>query len=195
MNPGRNEQCPCGSQRRYKLCCGRLPGLPARPTPADPAQELRAEECGRLSGLLDGARYAELEAAATELLGALPRSALLWQLLGVARARQDKDPLHALGMAVQCAPEDAAAHLNLGNALARLGRLDEAFASYRRALDIDPAFAEAHNSLGELLLERGRAEEALISCQQALRIRPDLAQAHRNLGKVLVRLGQFDEAV
>jgi len=144
--------------------------------------------------LLDGARYAELESAARELLEMQPQSAVLWQLLGVARARQDKDSLHALGMAVQCAPEDAAAHLNLGNALARLGRLDEAFGSYRRALEVDPAFAEAHNNLGELLLERGRAGEALLSCQQALRLRPDLAQAHQNLGTVLVRLARFEEA-
>lgn len=160
-----------------------------------PPPGLRASELARLTGLLEGTRYAELESAARELLEGLPQSAVLWQLLGVARARQDKDPLPALGMAVQCAPEDAAAHLNLGNALGRLGRLDEAFASYRRALDADPGFAEAHNNLGELLLERGRAEEALVSCQQALRIRPDFAHAHQNLGRVLVRLGRVDEAV
>jgi tetratricopeptide (TPR) repeat protein len=148
-----------------------------------------------LTGLLDAGRYVELESAAAELLEAQPRSGFLWQLLGVARGRQDKDPLPALGMAVQCAPEEATGHLNLGNALGRLGRLEEAAASYRRALEADPEFAEAHNNLGELWLECGRAEEALVSCQQALRIRPDFARAHQNLGKVLVRLGRFDEAV
>jgi tetratricopeptide (TPR) repeat protein len=168
-------------------------GPPVRQVALPPG--LQASELARLTGLLQGARYAELESAARELLEAQPQSAVLWQLLGVARARQDKDPLPALGMAVQCAPEDATAHLNLGNAFGRLGRLDEAFASYRRALEADPGFAEAHNNLGELLLERGRAEEALVSCQQALRIRPDFAHAHQILGKALVRLGQFDEAV
>lgn len=152
-------------------------------------------ELARLTPLLQGGHYAELESAAAAGLEAQPGSALLWQLLGVARARQDKDPLHALRMAVQCAPEDAPAHLNLGNALARLGRLDEAAASYRHALEIDPEFAEAHNNLGELCLERGRAEEALRSCQQSLRLRPYFAHAHQNLGKALVRLGRFEEAV
>jgi tetratricopeptide (TPR) repeat protein len=97
-------------------------------------------------------------------------------------------------MAVQCAPDDAAAHLNLGNAFGRLGRLEEAAASYQQALGADPEFAEAHNNLGGLWLERGRAEEALVSCQRALRIRPDFAQAHQNLARALIRLGRFDEA-
>ena len=192
MNPGRNELCPCGSQQPYRSCCGRLAegatvlqGDPRGPQPA---------ELARLSGLLDGARYAELESAAQGLLDGEPRSALLWQLLGVARARQDKDPLHALAMAVQCAPEDAAAHLNLGNALGRLGRLEEAAASYRRALDAAPEFAEAHNNLAELCLERGHVDEALSSCREALRIRPDFAHAHQTLGKALLRMGCFEEA-
>ena len=162
----------------------------ARTDTRDAERRARAFE----PGCWTTARYAELESAAAELLDGQPQSAVLWQLLGVARARQDKDPLQALAMAVQCAPDDAAAHLNLGNAFARVGRLDEAAASYRRALDADPEFAEAHNNLGELWLERGRADEALVSCQQALRIRPDFADAHQSLGKALVRLGRFDEA-
>jgi len=161
----------------------------------DATEGLPSRELARLTPLLEGARYAELESAAQDALAAQPRSAVLWQLLGIARARQDKDPLHALRMAVQCAPADATAHLNLGNACARLGRLEEAAASYRRALEIDHEFAEAHNNLGELHLQRGRAAEALRSCQQALRIKPYFAPAHQNLGKALVRLGRFDEAV
>jgi tetratricopeptide (TPR) repeat protein len=159
MNPGRNDGYPCGSQRRYKLCCGRLADGPAvRQISPAPTQGMQRDVLARLSGLLDAGCYAELESAAAELLDGQPQSALLWQLLGVARARQDRDPLHALAMAVQCAPDDAAAHLNLGNAFARLGRLDEAAGSYRRALDADPEFADAHNNLGELWLERGRAD-------------------------------------
>jgi tetratricopeptide (TPR) repeat protein len=162
---------------------------------ADSTQGLQPSELARLTPLLQGARYAELESAVAELLDAQPESALLWQLLGVARARQDKDPVDALQMAARCGPGDAAAQLNLGNALARRGRLEEAAASYQRALAADPEFAEAHNNLGELCLEQGRPEEALRSCQQALRIRPYFARAHQNLGKALVRLGRFHEAV
>ena len=117
MNPGRNDPCPCGSQQRYKSCCGRLADAwSVAQDSRDSSEGLQPRELARLTPLLQGGRYAELESAAEEVLEAQPRSALLWQLLGVARARQDKDPLHALRMAVQCAPEDATAHLNLGNA-------------------------------------------------------------------------------
>lgn len=195
ISHGRNDPCPCGSQQRYKSCCGRLTDASSTPQDTrDPTQSLQSE-LARLTPLLQGGHYAELEAAAEAGLEVQPGSALLWQLLGVARARQDKDPLHALRMAVQCAPDDAPAQLNLGNALGRLGRFDEAAASYQRALELDPEFAEAHNNLGELCLERGRAEEALRSCQQSVRLKPYFAHAHQNLGKALVRLGRFDEAV
>ena len=193
LNPGRNDPCPCGSERRYKSCCGRL-AEPPLALQTDTSAEPRAAELARLSGLMDGAHYAELEAATGTLLEQHPRSALLWQLLGLAHTRQNKDPRHALAMAVQCAPQDAVAHLNLANALGRCGQLAEAAASYRRALEADPEFAEAHNNLGELCLELGRTGEALASCQEALRIRPDFAEAHQNAGKALVRLGRFDEA-
>ena len=196
MSPGRNDPCPCGSQLRYKSCCGRLAdGSSVAQGTADPALPPPPGDVARLNALLQQERFAELEVAAAQELEAHPRSALLWQLLGVARARQNKDALHALRMGVRCAPEDAHAHLNLGNALGRLGQLDEAAASYRRALEIDPDFAEAHNNLGELWLERGGLQEALRSCRHALRLRPYFAQAHQNLGKVLVRLARFDEAV
>lgn len=195
MNPGRNDPCPCGSRQRYKSCCGRLKETAPAGQPALDPTVLPMIEAGRLAELLDGARYTELESATRELLDARPQSAPLWQLLGVARTRQGKDPLHALEMAVQCTPGDAAAHLNLGNALARLGRPSEAAASYARALDIDPGFAEAHNNLGLLRLELRRAEEALVSCRQAVRSKPEFADAHHNVGRALLRLGRFDEAL
>ena len=96
MNPGRNDPCPCGSQQRYKSCCGRLAdGGSVAQDSRDATEGLPSRELARLTPLLEGARYAELESAAQDALAAQPRSAVLWQLLGIARARQDKDPLHA----------------------------------------------------------------------------------------------------
>jgi tetratricopeptide (TPR) repeat protein len=159
-----------------------------------------AVELERLNGLLEAARYAELESVTQEMLGRKPQphgpqSAALWQLLALARTRQGKDAVQALEMAVRCAPENAVAQLNLGNALARLGRHEEAEVTFGRALALDPEFAEAHNNLGELQLERQRPEAALASFREAARIRPDYATAHENLARVLVRLQRFDEAL
>jgi len=103
--------------------------------------------------------------------------------------------VQALGMAVRSAPENAVARLNLGNALARLGRHEEAEVTFARALALEPEFAEAHNNLGELQLEQQRPEEALANFREAARIRPDDATAHENLARVLVRLQRFDAAL
>jgi tetratricopeptide (TPR) repeat protein len=94
------------------------------------------------------------------------------------------------------APSGAAAeHVNLGNALARQGRLEEASASYERALALDADLAEAHNNLGTVLLERGRREQALKRYQLAIAASAGYAEAHENLGGVLLELGRTDEAI
>ena len=79
-------------------------------------------------------------------------------------------------------------------ALARRGRVDEAIAHYRKALEINPDFAEAHNNLGLALADRGRFDEAIAYYQKALEIKPDYAEAHNNLGTVLAGT-RLDEAI
>jgi tetratricopeptide (TPR) repeat protein len=84
--------------------------------------------------------------------------------------------------------------MNLGIALMRLGWRDEATASYREALRIDPASAQAHNNLGNALKAKGQLESAIISYREALRIDPEYAAAHSNLGVALETQGKLDEA-
>ena len=52
----------------------------------------------------------------------------------IALRMQAKDPLAALQRAITLLPDDTGVHNNLGNALGQRGRLDDAVASYRRAL-------------------------------------------------------------
>jgi eukaryotic-like serine/threonine-protein kinase len=89
----------------------------------------------------------------------------------------------------------AQAHYGLGNALRKKGRLDEAAAAYRRAIDLKPAYAEAHNNLGNALIDQGRLDEALAACRKAIELKRDLMEAHFNLGDALTRKGRLDEAL
>jgi tetratricopeptide (TPR) repeat protein len=187
VNVARNEPCACGSGRKYKACCGRLSAVAA--------PELDAGELGPLVALMQTGRFAELEERVRELLGARPESGFAWQLLGAALGNQGKDALMAWSRAAQLMPEDPVSQLNLGNALARLGRTEEARESFRRALDIRPEFAEAHQNLGKVLLDLGRIDEAAQSCRRALQLKPDFAEAHNALGKALSKLGKIDEAM
>ena len=90
---------------------------------------------------------------------------------------------------------NAEAHCNLGTVFEELGQLDNAEASYRKALEIKPELAEAHSNLGNVLRGLGRFDEALASYHRALEIKPDYAEAHYNLGNALRSLGQLNEAV
>jgi tetratricopeptide (TPR) repeat protein len=187
VKAGRNEPCRCGSGKKFKACCGRIVAPPeARPS---------VDELTSLGALLEAGRYGELETGARNLVSAWPQSGFTWQLLGTALVKQGKDALPALARAAELMPDDAVAQLNLGNALGRLGRLDEAQASFLQALAIQPELAEAHNNLADIQLERGRFDEAAVSCRRAIDIKPGFADAYQNLGKALAALGRLDEAV
>jgi tetratricopeptide (TPR) repeat protein len=92
-------------------------------------------------------------------------------------------------------PGHAAMHLNLGTALQSAGRLDQAIASYRRALELDPACASAYSNLGNVLQAQGDQAGAVASYQAALRLQPAFPEAHYNLGNGYTALGRLDEAV
>jgi len=86
-------------------------------------------------------------------------------------------------------------YCNLGSLLKSQGRLDEAVASYRNALAINPDYAEARNNLGIALKAQGKLDEAIASYQRAITINPDYAEAYNNLGIVLKAQDKMDEAV
>jgi tetratricopeptide (TPR) repeat protein len=92
-------------------------------------------------------------------------------------------------------PTDAEAYNNLGVALAKLGKRDEAIACYRKALEIEPDYAYAQRNLGENLYQQGKLDEALLHCRKAVESDPDYRDAHFSLGNVLFLQGHYAEAV
>lgn len=83
---------------------------------------------------------------------------------------------------------------NIGYALANEGRIDEAIANYRAAVDHLPVNAAARANLGSLLSGRGDHEEALPQLQEAVRLAPELASARIGLGIELAARGQSQAA-
>ena len=87
------------------------------------------------------------------------------------------------------------AHSNLGLVYWKAGRLDEAEASLRHALSLNPGLAEAHNNLGNVLRERGEIDEAVAAYQRSIQCRPDYAEAHNNLGIAFREQGRLTDAL
>nr|MBW4056287.1 tetratricopeptide repeat protein [Pseudomonadota bacterium] len=85
-------------------------------------------------------------------------------------------------------------HYNLGNTLMDAGRLNEAEACFRCALEIKPDYVEAYSNLGHLLNALGHLNESETSFRCALEINPDYAEAHNNLGITLKGMGRLNES-
>jgi tetratricopeptide (TPR) repeat protein len=87
------------------------------------------------------------------------------------------------------------AHVNLGTALLNKGQVDEAMASYRNAIGLDPKNAGVHNNVGLALMDHhGQLDEAITCFKKAIELDPKGAPAHNNLGIALFRQGKLDEA-
>jgi len=87
------------------------------------------------------------------------------------------------------------ARYNLGTALSRQGRLDEAIGHFLEAVRIKPDYGLAHNNLGNALAARARYVEAIRHYRLAIRFKPGRALIHCNLAGALMRNGQTDEAI
>ena len=74
--------------------------------------------------------------------------------------------------------ELAEEHNNLGIKFHNLGKLEEAEASYRKALELNPDFAEAHYNLGQTYLKSNQVILAAQSFSKAIKADPKFNPAH-----------------
>jgi protein O-mannosyl-transferase len=84
---------------------------------------------------------------------------------------------------------------NLGSALERQGKTNEAMQVYQRSVQLSPKNAEAQNNLGYMFLLRGNLDEAVPHFLTALESKPYFAEPHYNLGNLYFMQGKMDEAL
>lgn len=93
------------------------------------------------------------------------------------------------------APDSAAIHDDLGIALARKMKLDEAIACFRRGLQLHPDSDRLHNNLGKTLSSARRWSEAADEYRRALQLDPGNYKAHMNLADALIEQRRPAEAI
>jgi superkiller protein 3 len=121
---------------------------------------------------------------------------LSFQLVNAFARRKDcADAIRYASVAVSVRSGSAAAHGNLGAALAEQGKLDEAIAECRQAIALDPKLAESHNGLGSALRGQGKLDEAIAEYRKVIALDPKNALAHNTLGFALHNQGKLDEAI
>ena len=91
------------------------------------------------------------------------------------------------------APNDPAAHDELGTALRTINRDEEGLAEFLIAALIDPLDAAAHLNIGQIHLAAERYGEAASAFQHAVDAQPDHAAARYGLATALLRAGNEAE--
>jgi len=162
-------------------------------TAQNPPRELLV----RLLGHYQNGQFSDAEKLAVSITQAFPMNQFSWKVLGalLGATGRNSEAADANKTAVALSPQDAEAHLNLGNTLQELGQFDASVASYQRVIALKPDYAEAHYNLGSTLQRMGRLEEAVASYTQAVALKPENALAHNNMGNTLAALGRLEDAL
>lgn len=136
----RNQLCPCGSNLKYKKCCGSTQKVEQTISPGEKEVLLK---------LFNSKQMLKTEQACRELLQAYPQSAYLFNLLGITLKEQNKlrEAEQAFERATQIKSGYAAAYCNRGIALRYLGQLDKAFQAMETAVGHDPGDSHISDSL------------------------------------------------
>ncbi len=112
----------------------------------------------------------------------------------IDRGDYEQARLERLRLATE-SPNSAEAQQRLGMVLQLEGRLAEAQACFRAALQRDPDYVEALIGLGQVEAQQGDVVLALKHIEAGIEIDPHRPRAHFSLGRLLESQGKTDEAL
>jgi tetratricopeptide (TPR) repeat protein len=132
---------------------------------------------------------AEFQAAQKAAAEKDPNQHLLWAKLGEAYdiGGRNDEAAQAYQQAVNAKPDDPGYYNNLGNVLARAGKIDEARAAYTKSAELDPTkAATAWRNFGISLYNANRGGDAVEPLQKSAELDPKNAQTWYLLGACLI---------
>jgi len=92
-------------------------------------------------------------------------------------------------------PDNAKAHLKIGDIFRKLYRIDEAVQNYDLAIKIKPDFVQAHINRGIVFIKQKYYDEAVINFSQAIKIDPNNIQALRLRSAAFKELDMHADAI
>ena len=152
--------------------------------PADQRDALKQ----KLADLSDQA-VKEFQEASKSLVEKDPNAHLVWLKLGEAydTAGRNNDAVQAYQQAINAKPDVPGYYNNLGNVLARAGKIEEAKAAYTKSAELDPAnAATAWRNFGISLYNANRLGDAVEPLQKSADLEPKNPQTWYLLGASLV---------
>ena len=121
-------------------------------------------------------------------------SAAYGKAFSLLQSGQLADALAEIDEALLKAPRSAALHNLRGLVAARLGRNEEAEASFRKVVELRPSSAMGYINLATLLADSGRYTTATVFFRRALQIKPHDFTALVGLGTTLAALNKYADA-
>jgi tetratricopeptide (TPR) repeat protein len=139
------------------------------------------------------AQFQEAQKAAPEKD---PNMHVFWARMGEAYdvAGRNDEAINAYQQAIAAKPDNAGYYNNLGNVLARAGKIDDAKAAYTKSAELDPTNAAlAWRNFGISLYQVGRMQDAVEPLQKATQADPKNAQGWYLLGACLVASADYKQ--
>ncbi len=190
---GRNDPCPCGSNRRFKDCCGFLGDvmITTRLTPEELQQELQKAIQAKESGA-----WQQAEALCQQILSGVPNQLQALRLLvEVKRHYGDGEAVTVLlQRLLRHFPHDDDVLVDVGEFFEQQGDAARAEANLAKALRINANQLRAHAALARLAQRRGNVGIAEFHLREAYYLDNADAEVAADLGRVLNQLGRKAEA-
>ncbi|MBN3958899.1 tetratricopeptide repeat protein [Nostoc sp. NMS8] len=111
-----------------------------------------------------------------------------------SRIVSNLDEIQLYHQALTIKPDDVEIYLQLGNALVRQNRLDDAIATYQTVLQFHADNFEIHLELAKALEKDQKWEDAIAAYRRAIELNPDYSWSHKHLGDILAERGQLNDA-
>lgn len=105
-----------------------------------------------------------------------------------------EEALVHLERAAQAAPTSPSTHREIGEAMLRMDRWEQAERAFQQALALDPEDPRSCRGLALAYLHLGRNEDAAAAALRAIEILYFYPVAHYHLGVALKRLGRYEQA-
>ncbi len=123
-----------------------------------------------------------------------PRPANSWQNIPVPDISDEEDTVESARDKVKRQPEDARAHLRLGNLLLKAGDIDAAALALRRSMSLNPHLVRTYRLLSAVLLKQGDVAQAVAVFREAVARAPNSPELLKQLARYLRKQGHTEEA-
>ena len=135
----------------------------------------------------------EAERLVGQILATLPEQPDALHLMGVIHARRENfaDAAEMIERALATGANPGLYYRNICEIYRRLGRLDEAIAAGRRAVELNQGDPHSLVNLAIIYYDAARMTEGAVCSEAAIALAPDLPGAHFELAEALLVQGEF----